>query len=324
VIAAVQVAQSALDAAGAASARIERIWWLMFWVTTLVFLVTMALTAIAVVRRREREPGPPIVDTETTDAVMTPVVAAAVAATTVILFVFLVASVWASKGLTTVDATAPAVSIELTGHQWWWEAQYEDPTPALIARTANEIHIPVGQPVVMKVTSRDVIHSLWIPNLQGKRDLIPGYTTAIWLRADRPGVYRGQCAEFCGLQHAHMSLIVVAEANDQYQRWLAAQRQEAATPATPAEQHGRDVFLTATCTQCHTIRGTIAGATLGPDLTHVASRGTLAAATVPNTIGHLAGWIADPQRIKPGNRMPPNSIRGDDLQALLSYLESLK
>jgi cytochrome c oxidase subunit II len=252
-----------------------------------------------------------------------PIVGVSVALTAVILFVFLVASVWSERAMSSV-AAASAVSIDITGHQWWWEVEYEDPTPSHRARTANEIHIPVGQPVVLKVTSHDVIHSLWIPNLQGKRDLIPGYTTAIWLQADRPGVYRGQCAEFCGLQHAHMALMVTAESNDQFQQWLTAQWQEAALPSSPTEYRGRDVFLASTCTQCHTVRGTIAGATLGPDLTHVASRGTLAAATIPNTIGHRAGWVVDSQRIKPGNRMPPNSIRGDDLQALLAYLGNLK
>jgi cytochrome c oxidase subunit II len=184
--------------------------------------------------------------------------------------------------------------------------------------------IPVGRPVVLKVTSSDVIHSLWIPNLQGKRDLIPGYTTAIWLQADRPGRYRGQCAEFCGIQHAHMALFVTAEPNDEFETWRAGQIKPAVEPSTDEAMLGRDVFLHATCTQCHRIRGTIAGATAGPDLTHLATRGTIAAGTLPNRRGHLAGWIADPQQIKPGSRMPPISVQGEDLQHLLTYLETLK
>jgi len=178
--------------------------------------------------------------------------------------------------------------------------------------------------VVLKVTSRDVIHSVWIPNLHGKRDLIPGYTTAIWLQADRPGLFRGQCAEFCGIEHARMALYVTAEPNEDFEKWRAGQIKAAVEPTTDEAKLGRDVFVHATCTQCHTIRGTIAGAIAGPDLTHLASRGTIAAGTLPNRRGHLAGWIADPQRIKPGARMPPNSVQSQDLQRLLTYLETLK
>jgi cytochrome c oxidase subunit 2 len=247
----------------------------------------------------------------------------AVGATVVILFVLLVATVFTGRAIASPREDA-AVVIDLIGHQWWWEAVYEHATPSQRFRTANELHIPVGRPVVFKVTSHDVIHSLWVPNLHGKRDLIPGYTTSIWLQADKPGVYRGQCAEFCGYQHARMALYVTAESDDEFQKWSANQRKEAPQPSTDEQTRGRDVFLHSTCTQCHTIRGTIAGAVLGPDLTHVATRGTIAAGTLPNERGQLAGWILDSQSIKPGNRMPPNSIRGDDLQALLSYLESLK
>jgi len=322
------VAQSVLDPAGPAAAHISRLWWLMFWVTTGVFLITMAFLALAVVRgftrrpafadrRRQLRPDP------AADGALARSVALAVGATVLILFVFLVASFWTERRVAAVAAPS-AVTIEVNGHQWWWDVQYDDSNPSLRVTTANEIHIPVGRPVVLKVTSRDVIHSLWVPNLQGKRDLIPGYTTAIWIQADRPGVYRGQCAEFCGYQHAHMALYVTAESDDEFQRWLTAQRAEAAAPLTEEQRHGRDVFLSSTCTQCHTIRGTIAGARLGPDLTHVGSRGTIAAGTLPNTRGHVAGWVSDSQSIKPGNHMPPNAVPGDDLQALLAYLERLK
>jgi cytochrome c oxidase subunit 2 len=251
------------------------------------------------------------------------VVAAATGATVFILLVLLVASVWTNRAVASLGASS-AVTINLTGHQWWWEAEYESGTPSERFKTANELHIPVGRPVVMKVTSTDVIHSLWIPNLQGKRDLIPGYTTAIWLQADRPGLYRGQCAEFCGMQHAHMALYVTAESNDAFEKWRADQIKPAVQPESDEARLGRDVFLHATCTQCHTIRGTIAGATLGPDLTHLAARGSLAAGTLPNRRGHLAGWIVDPQQIKPGARMPPNSVQSEDLHRLLTYLETLK
>jgi cytochrome c oxidase subunit 2 len=190
--------------------------------------------------------------------------------------------------------------------------------------TANEIHIPVGQPVEFQLKSRDVIHSFWVPTLHGKRDLIPRHVTTMTLQADRPGVYRGQCAEFCGYQHAHMAILVVAEPLEQFAAWLEHQRRPAAEPSDARQQRGQEVFLSAPCVMCHTIRGTLAGGRVAPDLTHIAGRHTLAAGTLPNTPGHLAGWIIDPQHIKPGNRMPAHSLNADDLQALLAYLGSLK
>ena len=178
--------------------------------------------------------------------------------------------------------------------------------------------------MVFKVTSHDVIHSFWVPNLHGKRDLVPGYVTAIWMQADRSGIYRGQCAEFCGRQHAHMAFEIVAESEADFERWLDAQRRLAVEPQTDAEQRGREVFLARRCSTCHTIRGTGAFATVGPDLTHVASREALAAGTIPNTRGHLAGWIVNPQTIKPGTAMPSNLLPADDLHALMAYLEILR
>jgi cytochrome c oxidase subunit 2 len=312
-----QVLQSALDPAGPQAAHIAHLWWLLFWVCAGVFVVVMVFLTLAVIRGVRPKPE------ATTDRALTMAVAAAVVATVVILFGLLVASIVTDRAVASLGASS-AVTIDVKGHQWWWEVEYEDAVPARRVKTANEIHIPVGRPVVLKVTSSDVIHSFWVPNLQGKRDLIPGYTTAIWLQADRPGVFRGQCAEFCGFEHARMALYVTAETGDAFERWLADQRRPAVEAQTDVERHGRDVFLAAPCTQCHTIRGTIAGATMGPDLTHVASRGTIAAGTLPNNPGHLAGWIVDSQIIKPGNRMPPHSLAGEDLQALLTYVESLK
>jgi cytochrome c oxidase subunit 2 len=308
------VLQSALEAAGPQAAHIERLWWLMFWVDAAVFVIVTALVLGAIFWRRA-EPA--------RDEALKVGVTIGVAVTVLTLFVLLVASVWTGRAVASLGAES-AVTINLTGHQWWWEAEYEDSVASQRFRTANELHIPVGRPVVLKVTSHDVIHSFWVPNLHGKRDLIPGYTTAIWLQADRPGVYRGQCAEFCGLQHARMALYVTAESNTDFEKWKMKQRREAVQPSTDDERRGREVFLRATCTQCHTIRGTIAGATMGPDLTHLASRGTIAAGTLPNTRGHLAGWVTDAQSVKPGNKMPPNSLAPGDLQLLLTYLESLK
>jgi cytochrome c oxidase subunit 2 len=197
-------------------------------------------------------------------------------------------------------------------------------TPSDFATSPNELHIPVGVPIVLNVQSRDVIHSFWVPNLHGKRDLIPGETTRIWIQADTPGVYRGQCAEFCGHQHSNMSFFVVAEPMDAFQAWLQQQRRPAQEPTTDVQRRGREVFLQSPCVSCHTVRGTDAGSRFGPDLTHVAGRLAIAAGTLPNTRGHLAGWIADPQSVKPGTRMPPNGLSADDLQAVLSYVRSLR
>jgi cytochrome c oxidase subunit II len=178
--------------------------------------------------------------------------------------------------------------------------------------------------VQIKAMSRDVIHSFWVPNLHGKRDLIPGQVTNFWIQADRPGVYRGQCAEFCGHQHANMAFNVVAEPMEKFEQWIRGQRQPAPEPDTPEEVRGQQTFLQGPCVMCHTVRGTSAGSRVGPELTHVASRLTIAAGTLPNTRGHLAGWVLDPQSVKPGNRMPPNGLTPNDLQNVLTYLRSLR
>jgi cytochrome c oxidase subunit 2 len=172
--------------------------------------------------------------------------------------------------------------------------------------------------------ANDVIHSLWVPNLSGKKDLIPGRTATLRLRADKPGSYRGQCAEFCGLEHALMALLVHAVPPSDYEAWAANQRQPAREPVDAVARRGREVFLGTSCTMCHTITGTTAQARLGPDLTHLASRQTIAAGMFPNNRGHLAGWIGDPQALKPGVNMPANTLPPDDLQALLAYLETLR
>ena len=217
-----------------------------------------------------------------------------------------------------------AVSIAVSGHQWWWEVEYEDATPNRRVKTANEIHVPIGRPVVIKVTSRDVIHSFWVPNLDGKRDLIPGYTTAVWIQADRAGTFRGQCAEFCGRQHAHMAFDLVAEPEADFEQWLARERRSADPPGDAVSQRGEAVFMTRQCVACHTIRGTAANGLYGPDLTHIASRRTIGAGTLPNTREHMAGWIVNSQAAKPGNLMPPNVLPQTDVQDLLAYLETLR
>jgi cytochrome c oxidase subunit 2 len=308
------VAQSALHPASAQAASLEWLWWFIFWICTAVMFAVMAFLAAAVLRRKDRE---------TPESTLQRVVIASAAGTVVVLFVWLIASLVVGR-VYALPETSDAVTINVTGRQWWWQVEYVDPIPANRFRTANELIIPVGRPVVVNLTSRDVVHSFWVPNLQGKRDLIPGYVSSIWFQADREGMYRGQCAEFCGYQHANMAMFVTARNNDQYEEWLRAQRQPAIEPVTDVQQKGRDVFLRKTCVQCHAIRGTIAGATLGPDLTHVGSRATIATGLLPNTVENLKRWVRNPQAFKPGNRMPPHDLSDEDLQALAEYLRSLK
>jgi cytochrome c oxidase subunit 2 len=317
--------QDILNSAGIQAQRIEHLWWIIFWVTLVVFILVMSFLGRSFSRRQDvggltMLPASPAKDSE---AHLSVSVSAAVLVTIVILFVLLVVSISTGKSLASLQSKN-AVTIEVTGHQWWWEVKYPNPIASDSVTTANEIHVPVGIPVVLNSTSQDVIHSFWAPNIHGKRDLIPGYQTAMWFQADREGVFRGQCAEFCGHQHAHMAFLLIAESPAKFQAWLQQQRQSAAAPGDAVAIHGQQVFLSSTCVMCHTIRGTDAGSKNGPDLTHLASRGTLAAGTLPNTRGNLAGWILDSQRIKPGNHMPPNSFSSDDLQALLVYLEGLQ
>jgi cytochrome c oxidase subunit II len=312
--------QSALDPAGPQSGRISGIWWLMFWVCSAVFVIVIVFLLLAILRSRpEGEAAYP----EKTERNMARAVTGAVAATVTVLLVFLIFSYFVGRGISSSPGPDP-VTIKVTGYQWWWKVEYEDPTPSNMVTTANEIHIPVGQPVVFKLTSRDVIHSFWVPNLHGKKDLIPGHEATMWLQADREGVFRGQCAEFCGHQHAHMAFAVVAESPERFYAWLDRQRVPAPRPAGPAQARGQQVFLSNPCVMCHTIKGTPANSNIGPDLTHVASRLTIAAGTLPNTRDHLAGWVVDSQGVKPGNKMPPNNLSSEDLQALLDYMESLE
>jgi cytochrome c oxidase subunit 2 len=242
----------------------------------------------------------------------------------VILLGLIVISVSAGKAISDRAMPANALTIEVTGTQWWWNVRYLNDDPSQVFITANEIHIPVGRPVMIRGASLDVIHSFWVPGLQGKRDLIPSRVTTEWFRADRPGRFRGQCAEFCGLQHAHMALWVVAEDANQFNQWRAKQLENAAAPATPSQEQGQQIFLQKACVLCHTIRGTGAAGSNGPDLTHVASRISIAAGTLPNNRGNLAGWIADPQSIKPGNHMATVPLRAEEMQPLLDYLEALQ
>lgn len=312
-----------LDPAGIQAARTSSLWWAMFVILSATFLLVLALLWRAVARAQRAEINETPRIEPAGDGRVWRGVGAALAATVVILLALLVASLITGARLAS-QPMAKAMTIDVIGHQWWWEVRYRDAEPSRRFITANEIHVPVGQPVRINVTSADVIHSFWVPNLAGKRDLLPGLVGSLSLRADRAGTYRGQCAEFCGLQHARMAIYVIAEPRDRFEEWLEAQRRPAAAPRTETGRRGQDVFESARCGRCHMVRGTAADGRVGPDLTHVATRNFLAAGTVPNTRGNLAGWILDPQGVKPGARMPSSSLAPDDAHALLDYLETLR
>jgi cytochrome c oxidase subunit 2 len=321
-------AQNALDAAGPQAGSIAKLWWMKLPIGVVVWVLVVGVMLMGASRARARfrhaeDERARLGPDEAQDRRFTWVIGAAVAVTVVTLFITLVSDFRVGQALTMPPATT-VVPIKVVGHQFWWEVWYPDSIPQNTVITANELHIPVGKAVVMELTARDVIHSIWVPNLAGKKDLLPGYTRSLWFRADTPGVYRGQCAEFCGLEHAKMGVLVIAEPQDKYDAWIKAQRAPATEPADSIAAHGKTVFMGTTCVMCHAISGTSAGAQTGPDLTHVGSRRTIAAGTLANTEGNLMAWITDPQRIKPGVLMPATKLEPRDLNALVAYLRQLK
>lgn len=318
--------QSALDPKGPRAEAVAKLNWLFTGTATAVYVIVIGILIYAL-WHASRRPAPlendPYRQTAGQADRMKRGIIIGVVATVIILAAFLLVNVSTGRALARVGGRNP-LRIDVVGHQWWWEITYIDPEPQNRVRTANEIHIPVGRPVLIKMSSHDVIHSFWAPNLAGKKDLIPGYETVTWLRADSAGIYRGQCAEFCGYQHAKMGLFIVAEPRLDFERWLDSQRGAARKPADSLQAAGERVFLSGSCAMCHTISGTGAAGTIGPDLTHLASRRTIAAGTLPNNAGNLAGWIVDPQSIKPGVKMPPSQIDPQSLRALLAYLGNLR
>jgi cytochrome c oxidase subunit 2 len=312
--------------AGAESRHIAGLWWIFFVVcaAVLVAVVLVLLAALWRARRTARTDSsgaPPLAPSS--EGRLKRIVAGAMVLTVLALFGLLFADFSVGRELR-APSRSDVLTIKITGHQWWWYIEYEDSTSSNIIQTANELHLPAGRPVQLVMQSSDVIHSFWIPRLHGKMDLIPGHTTRLWLQPEQVGAYRGQCAEFCGYQHAHMGLLAVVESPEDFAKWQAAQRSDPPPPSTESQRRGQQVFLTSSCVLCHSIGGTIANSRVGPPLTHLASQQTLAAGSVPNKRGYLAGWILDPQSLKPGARMPQNLLSSDDLQALLDYLESLK
>ena len=301
-----------LEAYGGAARSIEAVSWVLIAGALVIFAGVMTLLAVAL-RRRE---GP----------VRTGwwIVGGGLA---------FPAAVLAALFAWTLPMTPPwkpappagALVVSVTGYLWWWDVRYRDPGTGRDVRTANEIRIPVGRPVYLALDSGDVIHSFWVPQLAGKMDMIPGRLQHLLISADRRGIYRGQCAEFCGEQHARMALHVVAVSQAEFDGWLARQAAPARATATPRQEAGRQAFLANRCDACHAVRGVTGETRLGPDLTHLASRMHLAAGTLPNTREGRQHWIAHVQRVKSGARMPSyERLQGPELEAIAEWLGALQ
>jgi cytochrome c oxidase subunit 2 len=310
---------SILSPRGPNADHIATLWWILLTISVVVCAAVIVLVLMAVLRRR----AAPEATAARPDAH---------SGNRLILFVgvlvpFVVLAVVFALTLGALSATSAGREgkrgrfvVGITARQWFWDVSY----PGLGFRTSNEIHIPAGRPVEFRVRSKDVIHSFWIPSLGRKVDAIPGRTNRLVLTASRPGHYAGFCAELCGLQHAHMGFVVVADGPADFRAWAANQSQGAVVPATALLRTGEQQVMGSACVYCHTIRGTNASGRIGPDLTHLASRSQLAGNTIPLTRGYLASWLLDPQHIKPGNKIPGTDFSGRHLQEVLDYLMSLR
>ncbi|MDB5372624.1 MAG: Cytochrome c oxidase, subunit [Belnapia sp.] len=302
--------QSALAPGGASAEAILGLFWPVVALLGLIWLLVLLVLGAGLLRRAGSQVP--------RQAYL--VIGAATIGTVLVIIGLTTASYLVTRPIAAA-AEAPLV-VQLRGLQWWWQVTYREEGEAAAFVTANELHLPLGRPVRLELSAEDVIHSFWVPNLAGKQDMIPGRDNVLHLTATTPGTYRAQCAEFCGMQHAHMALLVVVEPAEDFARWRAAQA--APVPAEALAAEGRRVFEQRPCGACHTVRGTTAAGGTGPDLTHLASRGTLAAGLLPMTRGALAAWIADPQTLKPGNNMPLVPLSADELQALTAWLASLR
>jgi cytochrome c oxidase subunit 2 len=312
--------QSALDAQGVPALGLKHLMSVFGLVCLLVWLLVVLVLWRALVRPRGAGGEPLDVDPASRGN-LTLCVNLALVATICIVAGLTLLSYFATRP----DPASPdSISIQLRAHQFWWEAIYGNAAADQVFTTANELHVPVGRTVHIQLSAADVIHSFWVPSLAGKQDLIPGRLNELSFTAQRAGLYRGQCAEFCGLQHAHMAILIVAESPEDYENWRRAQVSPAVAPTTREQQDGRKIFSEKACGSCHTVRGTSSAATVGPDLTHVGGRHYIAAGMIETSRGSLAAWIADPQTIKPGNNMPMVPLNADEINAVSDYMASLK
>jgi len=313
--------QSAIDVHGASAISLKQLIVLIMATCSVVWALVILALIFALWRRRPVRESPLALDPGAQRR-MTAAVAGAVVATVIVIAALTVFSFLTTRQLSV--AGGDDLTIKVRGLQWWWGVEYFDSNPELRFETANEIHIPVGRKVRLQLEGIDVIHSFWVPSLAGKQDLIPGRPNELTIRAERPGTYRGQCAEFCGLQHAHMAFFVIAEEQTAFDAWMRLQRDSAVASSDAEVTAGQQVFLSKPCAACHAIRGTTAIGRTGPDLTHVGGRKYIAAGLFENTRGSLAAWIADPQTLKPGNNMPMVPLAAEELRSVSAYLASLK
>ncbi|MBZ9673670.1 cytochrome c oxidase subunit II [Mesorhizobium sp. ES1-3] len=309
------------EPAGSGARAISPLLWGLVWLSILVvvFIGVAVLAGIVVRGRGKREPNLVIPPRSGRGLWW---IYGGVGISTIILIAFTGWTVTTMAGLTKPSAV-PSLTVGVSARQWWWGFHYEAADPTKAFDTANELHIPVGEPVRFNLSSPDVIHSFWVPALGGKMDVIPGRTNQMWLEADKAGVYRGQCSEYCGREHAEMAFSIIAEPKVQFEAWRAAQQASAPIPATAELQDGLAHFVDR-CGKCHSVRGTKANGAKGPDLTHLKSRATIAAGVLDNNLGNLSGWIAHPQGLKPGALMPDIAMSGPEFQSVLSYVETLK
>jgi cytochrome c oxidase subunit 2 len=313
-----QGGQSTLHPESDQSRKILHLWWGMLAAAAVVFAGALVLLALAW-RRRNREGLPAVGEDEGVSTGL--VVAFGIVIPVVCLItLFFIANIGVVNATSAPKPGQSKMNMTVVGHQWFWEIRY----PGTQAVTANELHIPARTSVDVRLLSADVIHSFWVPELNKKVDMVPGHPNQIELYADRPGVYRGQCAEFCGLQHANMAMAVYVDTPARFRAWLANESKPLAPPAAGEARAGENVFMTQQCQSCHTIRGTAARGTIGPDLTHLATRKTLAALTIPNNRADLTKWVADPQSIKPGNKMPGLNLSPTQLRQVVTFLEGLR
>lgn len=307
--------QSALDAAGPSAREIAILWWWMLGGSVAIFALVVGVLLYALfagAATRERI------------APLRLIVGGGIVLPIVVLSLLVPFNAYVASGATAARS-ADTLTIRVRGRQWWWQVAYDPGTPAATFETANEIYLPVGRPVELILTSPDVIHSFWVPRLAGKIDLIPGRKNRLMIEADEPGVFRGQCAEFCGAGHTKMALYVVAVESDRFETWMEHQRRPAAAPADPSAQRGAELFAATGCPLCHTVRGRGAWGRGGPDLTHVGSRLTIGAGLLQPTRENIATWIAHNDALKRGNRMPDYvDLDAQTRSAIGAYLESLE